>query len=181
MELFDVLKKDHDQVKVLCRRIQTAGGESGAGKRLFQELTSMLEVHMQAEEHLYYARLEDNKETLKFAIEGYEEHRLAKMLLDELKSKNLNGEHWNIKFKVFSDVVLHHIEEEEDEFFESSRDIFEEDELEELGSIFSEQKQQLLTPASSRTTRRSSIKPRRAVKAKARGRKKSVRARRKAA
>lgn len=153
MELFDVLKKDHNQVKALCRRIQTAGGRSATGRKIFDQMSSMLEVHMQAEEHLFYSRLQESDKTSKFAIEGFEEHRLGRLLLSELKSKDLDSETWQVKFKVFVDIISHHIEEEEETFFEKGRSLFEEGELEELAALFNEQKKQLLA-GTTKTTRR---------------------------
>lgn len=154
MELFDVLKKDHSQVKALCRRIQTAGGHSATGRKLFEQMSSMLEVHIQAEEHLFYSRLQESDKTSKFAIEGFEEHRLGMLLLNELKPRDLDSETWQVKFKVFTDIISHHIEEEEGTFFEKGRSLFEEGELEELAALFNEQKKQLLAGTTSRSKKR---------------------------
>ncbi|HLD99767.1 MAG TPA: hemerythrin domain-containing protein [Bdellovibrionota bacterium] len=145
MNIFESLKKDHQDVKALFERISMARGRAAAtGKRTFDSLAEMLEVHMLAEEKIFYSELRQHDETRVSAVEALEEHRIGKLLLNELKSGNQASEQWQGKFKAFRSIVEHHIEEEEEEIFEKSEELFENSELEEMGQHFLQEKQRIL-------------------------------------
>ncbi len=147
MNIFESLKKDHQDVKAHFERITMARGRAAAtGKRTFDSLAKMLEVHMLAEEKIFYSELKQHDETRVSAFEALEEHRIGKFLLNELKGGNQASEQWQGKFKAFRSIVEHHIEEEEEEVFEKSREIFEKSELEEMGQHFLEEKQRIMAP-----------------------------------
>ena len=66
-------------------------------------------------------------------LEGYEEHHVVDMLMGELESLDVTDETWGAKAKVMKENIEHHIEEEEGEMFKKARQVFDREELEELG------------------------------------------------
>ena len=66
-------------------------------------------------------------------LEGYEEHDVVDRLMGELEAWTSPTSAWGAKAKVMTENIEHHIEEEEGEMFKTARQVFEDDELEELG------------------------------------------------
>jgi hemerythrin-like domain-containing protein len=76
-----------------------------------------LEVHAALEEEIFYPAADeqiDQKETID---EAREEHHVVKLLIGELKKMSAADERYDAKYKVLSESVKHHIEEEESELF----------------------------------------------------------------
>jgi len=56
---------------------------------------------------------------------------------------------WGAKFKVMKENLEHHIEEEEGEMFEQAKQVFDEDELVQLGDYMMARKEELIRQQSS--------------------------------
>ncbi|HET7646769.1 MAG TPA: hemerythrin domain-containing protein, partial [Candidatus Limnocylindria bacterium] len=57
-----------------------------------------------------------------------------------LESTDVSDEQWAPKFKVMKENIEHHIEEEEGDMFKTARQVFSDEELEELGAKMAELK-----------------------------------------
>jgi hemerythrin superfamily protein len=89
--------------------------------------------HARAEEKTIYAlfrirALEEDKEMLDLANEGYEEHLVADGLIENLKTLSTDDERWIPMFKVLKDILEHHIHEEESEIFKECKKVFSKEE-----------------------------------------------------
>lgn len=154
--IFSLLKEDHREVKNLSKQIQGTT-ERGLKKRekLFEKFRTELLAHAKAEEAVFYNRIKDEtegkggklEETRDTILEGFEEHHVAELLLTELSRLSYEDERWLPKFKVLSEALEHHIEEEEEEMFAEARKLFELSELRSIGDEFEMRKQQNLSPA----------------------------------
>jgi hypothetical protein len=71
------------------------------------------------------------------------------MLLKELEALPVDTEQWTAKLKVLQENVEHHVEEEEQEMFQKSREVLSEDEINQLGARMEELKQQLKSQSKS--------------------------------
>ena len=80
-----------------------------------------------------YPRLRDEKKAREEVLEGYEEHHVADVILDELLDVPPETELWKAKVKVLKENVEHHMDEEEDELFKKARAVLNRDELESMG------------------------------------------------
>jgi hemerythrin superfamily protein len=65
--------------------------------------------------------------------EALEEHREGKTLLDELEELGADNHDFGSKLQLLMEAVEHHVEEEEGEMFPKIQEVFDEDELEQLG------------------------------------------------
>lgn len=141
-ELFDLLKKDHEEVKGLLASLkETENGAAQEREDLFAKVKKEITPHQEGEESALYPPLTKNGETRDDALESIEEHHVAKLLLRELDSTNKDSDKWLAKLKVFKEVVEHHIEEEEDEIFESVRKALSEEEVKEVIAGFKKEKE----------------------------------------
>ncbi len=143
MSLFDLLKKDHKNVKDLFEEIQEDGEmEREAKKDLFSQIEEELEIHMEGEESFFYPALKESEDALKQVLEAYEEHHVAKTVLQEAADLDKEDERWDAKVKVLSELVDHHVEEEEGEVFKVAKKVLDKEQLQEIASQIQELKSQ---------------------------------------
>ena len=133
MNAIDLLERDHERMKALMTRATAANGEERR-EELLSELRTQLVAHERMEEEVFYPPLRDEKKTHDIVLEGYEEHHVADLILDELLETPADTDVWQAKMKVLKESIEHHIKEEEEEMFKKARKVLSETELEELGT-----------------------------------------------
>ena len=146
MTIYDELKKDHDQFKEMMTRIEGLAPRASASKmKLFQEMKAALTAHSRAEEKVLYDSLKREKGAHVSALEGYEEHHVADLLMREISRLSPSNEKWAAKFTVLKENVEHHVQEEEGEIWAKARAIFDEATAQELGRAFLAEKEKQLS------------------------------------
>ena len=141
MDAITMLKADHDKVKALLEDLD-ATTERGVKTReeLFATIKGELTVHEIIEEEIFYPALKSHPKAVDIVLEGYEEHHVVDVLMGELESLDVSDETWGAKASVMKENVEHHIEEEEGEMFQKARQVFDRQELEDLGERMARRK-----------------------------------------
>lgn len=138
MKATDLLKKQHKDVKALFKKVK--GADNARQRRqLLDEISRSLEGHTLIEEEIFYPAVR-GLETAKIEamiLEAYEEHHVVKLVLAELPRVNPEDERFEAKMTVLSELIEHHVEEEEKEMFKSAQKLGE-DELQALGEQMTE-------------------------------------------
>jgi hemerythrin-like domain-containing protein len=143
MDVFTLLKEDHEKVAGMLKAIEETTERAAKGRdELFTRVKQELDLHAAVEEEIFYPALEEADETRDITLEAYEEHRLVKQLLTELESEQKNTEEWTAKFTVLKENIEHHVEEEEGELFKKARQVLNKEEIEALGDRIQRAKQQ---------------------------------------
>ena len=144
-----LLKADHKKVKGLFADAEDLSDRATSQlKRLGDQICQELTVHAEIEEKIFYPAIKEraqrgHREERDLVLESYEEHSLAKKVIGDLQAIDATDESYRPKLKVLREVIEQHIKEEERELFPSTRDLIEEDQLEELGRQMAEMKSQL--------------------------------------
>ena len=128
MDPFKLLKKDHETVSELFKKIEATAGK--AKLRIFKQLKSELDLHAHIEETILYPALEKPKATRDLTLEAYEEHKVIKDLLSELAGAKSPSDEWQAKLTVLQENVEHHVKEEENDLFDKANDVLTSDEAE---------------------------------------------------
>jgi hypothetical protein len=130
----DLLEEDHKKMKKLLEELDSTT-ERGVKTReeLFAKVKKELQIHETIEEEILYPALKEHPKAKEVVLEGYEEHHVADVILEELEGVSVDDERWGAKLSVLKENIEHHIEEEEDDMFKKARSIFESDELEQMG------------------------------------------------
>jgi hemerythrin-like domain-containing protein len=130
-----LLKADHKEVKGVIRQFQQAGEDATAKKGdLVKKMIELLTVHTYLENELIYPEVRRQLPDLEDdVLESYEEHHVADVLCLELSTMNADHERFDAKTTVLIENVLHHIEEEEQEWFPQVRKGMSRKQLSELG------------------------------------------------
>ena len=113
-----MLKEDHRAVAALFTEFKDAGAKR---KLEIARLTSkMLKVHTTIEEEIFYpaikARIEDD-----MVNEAVVEHASAKDLIAQIDGMTGKEELFNAKVTVLSELIDHHVREEESEMFKQAK------------------------------------------------------------
>jgi len=141
MDAITLLKDDHDKVKRLLSELESTT-ERGVKTReeLYATIKGELTIHETIEEEIFYPALKEHPKAKDLVLEAYEEHHVVDTVMAELESTDVSDETWGAKAKVMKENVEHHIEEEEREMFKQARQVFDREELEELGARMEERK-----------------------------------------
>ena len=112
-DALQMLKEDHRKVQDLFKEFEDAdrGTEK---KRIVTETIKELEIHTQLEEEIFYPAVwKEASPEDKLMLEAEEEHHVVDLLIKELRRMQPSAEQYDAKFKVLSENVKHHIQEEE--------------------------------------------------------------------
>jgi hemerythrin-like domain-containing protein len=141
MNAITLLEDDHAKVKKLLNELESTT-ERGVKSRseLFATIKGELTLHETVEEEIFYPALKSHPKAKDIVLEGYEEHHVVDLLMSELEGMDVSDEHWGAKAKVMQENIEHHIEEEEGDMFKTARQVFDRDELDDLGERMMERK-----------------------------------------
>jgi len=131
MDALDLIKQDHKRLKKLLK--ETLEAETSQRETRMDHLRTELVAHERMEEEVLYPRLREESKAREEVLEGYEEHHVADVILDELLDLPPENDLWKAKVKVLKENVEHHMDEEETELFKKARAVLEKDELEQMG------------------------------------------------
>jgi len=143
MNLLDALKRDHEEVKGLLKDILHTDDGKERGE-FFKKLKTNLTAHSRSEEKVIYRRMEKSREGKDEALEGTVEHEVADYLLEGLaRARDKASDQWKARCTVLKEALEHHVEEEEGEFFDTARKLFDDRQLEGMGEEFAKEKAKL--------------------------------------
>ena len=131
MDALDLIKQDHKRLRKLLQ--ETLEAEGADREPRLDHLRTELIAHERMEEEVLYPRLRDEKKVHEPVLEGYEEHHVADVLLDELLDIPPETDLWKAKVKVLKKNVEHHMDDEEAELFKGARAVLDREELNRLG------------------------------------------------
>ncbi len=134
------LKDQHKVVKRLFKEFQGAGENATATKgRLVDQILENLTVHTYLENEVMYPEVRKLMPDLEDDIlESYEEHHVADVLCMELAGMSPDDERFDAKTTVLIENVLHHIDEEEKDWFPEVRRGVGRKQLQEIGARMAE-------------------------------------------
>src|ERR1700710_1271363 len=106
-----LLKADHRKVEDLFAKFESAKGD-GRKQALAEQICMELTVHTKIEEDIFYPACEGKVEE-DLLKEAYVEHDSAKVLIAEIEAGGPEDDFYDAKVKVLSEMIEHHVEEEE--------------------------------------------------------------------
>ena len=136
-----LLETDHRRLESLLAKGEETTERAVKGRTaLLDTLTAELNVHELIEEKVLYPALKPHPEAKDVVLEGYQEHHVADLIVNELHRLAKDNEQWGAKFKVLKENIEHHIEEEEGNMFKTARAVLSREELQDLGARMAEMK-----------------------------------------
>jgi len=117
MEIFQAIRKDHEKQRLLMKILVDTSGETENRKEYFSELKEQLSQHAVAEERCFYSPLMESDKTIDDSRHGIAEHHEIEELVEKLEQTDMTSSAWLHHMKSLQELVLHHLAEEENEFF----------------------------------------------------------------
>ena len=126
-----MLREDHVQVRDLFSQYQAVvEDESIEGREqkenIADQIFMALDMHATVEEEIFYPTVKDlaaGEDIKRKVIGAEEEHRIVRMLIEELQEVEIGHEEFDPKMKVLMETVENHIKEEESELLPSAEKI----------------------------------------------------------
>ena len=149
MDALELLIADHNRVRGLFARFQAAEESEDTAQmgELSGKILIELEVHTTIEEEIFYPEVSGASEDIKDLVdEGFEEHHVAKVLMEEVTALTPEDDAFVAKMKVIIESVEHHAGEEEEEMFPLCRKALDSAARENLGQRLEARKAQLGAP-----------------------------------
>jgi iron-sulfur cluster repair protein YtfE (RIC family) len=135
MKATDLLKKQHEEVSALFKRIERAHGRDKT--KLFDQLAANLVAHDAIEREIFYPACEKRMGMTDELGEAIAEHGLVEFGLHRADSAR-GEDSFDYQLSVLKEIVEHHVEEEEEEFFPKVERALGAGRLEELGEQMEE-------------------------------------------
>jgi iron-sulfur cluster repair protein YtfE (RIC family) len=129
--IYNILSQEHKLVLGMFEEAMTHGSKEA----LFR-IKAEIDPHMAGEEKLFYPLLEENEESRDIARKAYIEHNEAKALMYELKGMDESSENWTVRLRELKEAIIHHVQDEENQVFEKSRNILSQQKAEELAQKY---------------------------------------------
>ena len=121
MDAIEMLLADHRNVEQLFKQYEKLVEDEGSyneKEALAATICAELTVHAQVEEEIFYPAARDILDDEDLVDEAVVEHASAKDLIAQLADMAPDDDLYDAKIKVLSELIEHHVEEEEDEMFQ---------------------------------------------------------------
>jgi hemerythrin superfamily protein len=115
-DAINLLKADHRAVEKLFSQFEKAKDE-GQKREIAMQICMELRVHTQLEEEIFYPQSREFLKDDDIVNEAIVEHQSAKDLIEQIEGMDAGDEMYEAKVTVLKEMIEHHVEEEEKEYF----------------------------------------------------------------
>ncbi|HMI86945.1 MAG TPA: hemerythrin domain-containing protein [Polyangiaceae bacterium] len=129
MKATALLKKQHRKVEGMFATLEKGKGDVVA---VLGQLANDLAAHMAIEQAIFYPAVREIDSEM--VGESYQEHAVAELALKRLLETTADDSTFAPKVTTLKELILHHVEEEEDELFPAVEDAMDDEQLDTLGA-----------------------------------------------
>ena len=140
MDIYKRLEQDHEKQRKLCEEVKHTRGDSQKRNKLWEELRVELEAHASAEEQAFYSELMKDPDGTDETRHAVEEHQQMTEMIEVLNNLDMDADIWMKKFEKLAHKVVHHVDEEEEEFFPKAKKLFSSEQAIEMAKVFNKRK-----------------------------------------
>ncbi len=145
----ELLEEDHEKVRHLLERLSSTSERAVKSReRIIEDLHREVEAHTKLEEEIFYPAFRqaaDEHDSEELYFEFIEEHHLAgEHEMPRVLDLDAGSIEFAGKSNVLRELLLHHIEQEEERMFPWARKLFDRDQLNELGARMMQRKKELV-------------------------------------
>lgn len=144
MNIFEALRESHERQRTYAKALIRTSGDSPERVEAYKQLKSELQAHATAEERHFYIPLMEFDNGVDLSRHGIAEHHEMDEMMEELDDTEMSSPAWLVTAKKLSEKVHHHLEEEEQKFFQMAGKLLNDKQKESLaGQYEKEYKAQL--------------------------------------
>ena len=125
IDAVELLTQQHREVEEMFERFEKMTDRAKVSKKkLADEICNALIMHTTIEEEIFYpATREASEDTEDMVDEAVVEHASAKDLIAQILEMDPGDDLYDAKVKVLSEMIEHHVEEEEKEMFPKMKEL----------------------------------------------------------
>ena len=112
VDAIELLKSDHRQVEAWFEDYENSD-DDGERLDIAGRICNALTVHTQIEEEIFYPAFLDATDEEDLHHEAIIEHEGAKRLIEDIEDSEAGDEYLDARVKVLSEMIKHHVKEEE--------------------------------------------------------------------
>jgi hypothetical protein len=143
MEIFQAIRKDHEKQRLLMKILVETSGDCESRQDFFSQLKEELKQHAKAEERHFYSPLMESNKTIEESRHGIAEHHEIEEIVDKLEKTDMSSSAWLHYMKKLQELVLHHLDEEEQTFFKHADAVLSDKQKDELAKDYEHEMQDL--------------------------------------
>lgn len=144
MNIFEALRESHDRQRTYADALIQTSGDTPERVEAYKQLKSELQAHETAEERYFYIPLMEFDNGVDLSRHAISEHHEMDEMMEELDETEMSSPAWLATAKKLAEKVKHHMEEEEQKFFQMAGKLLDDKQKETLaGQYEKEYKAQL--------------------------------------
>ena len=144
MTIFEALRTSHDRQRLYVDSVLRTSGDTPERKAAYKQLKEELYAHETAEERFFYIPLMSYENGVELSRHAIAEHHEMDELLEKLDETEMSSSAWLATANTLGDKVLHHLEEEEQRFFQLAGKLLTDQQKTELATKYNKEYQQLI-------------------------------------
>jgi hypothetical protein len=144
VNIFEALRESHDRQRTYADALIQTRGDTPERVEAYKQLKSELQAHETAEERHFYIPLMEFDNGVDLSRHAISEHHEMDEMMEELDETEMSSPAWLVAAKKLAEKVNHHLEEEEQKFFQMAGKLLDDKQKETLaGQYEKEYKAQL--------------------------------------
>lgn len=144
MNIFEALRVSHDRQRQYIDAVLRTQGASKERREAYKQLKDELYAHETAEERHFYIPLMAHDNGVDLSRHAIAEHHEMDELLEKLDDLEMSSSAWLTTARALGDKVLHHLEEEEQRFFQMAGKLLTDKQKNELAGKYDQEFRQIL-------------------------------------
>nr|WP_178131201.1 hemerythrin domain-containing protein [Pseudomonas sp. C1C7] len=142
------MRESHDRQRSYSKALIRTSGDTPERVEAYKQLKSELQAHETAEERHFYIPLMEFDNGVDLSRHAIAEHHEMDEMMEELDETEMSSPAWLATAKKLADKVHHHLEEEEQKFFQMAGKLLDDKQKETLATQYlKEFKSQLASTA----------------------------------
>ncbi|WP_223521092.1 hemerythrin domain-containing protein [Pseudomonas sp. GL-B-19] len=118
MNIFEALRESHERQRSYADALIKTSGDTPERVEAYKQLKSELQAHETAEERHFYIPLMEFDNGVDLCRHAIAEHHEMDEMMEDLDETEMSSPSWLATAKKLADKVHHHLEEEEQKFFQ---------------------------------------------------------------
>lgn len=144
MTIFEALRTSHDRQREYVDSVLRTSGDTPERKAAYKQLKDELYAHETAEERFFYIPLMAYDNGVDLSRHAIAEHHEMDELLEKLDETEMSSSAWLTTARALGDKVLHHLEEEEQRFFQMAGKLLSDKQKTDLAQGYNKEFQELI-------------------------------------
>ncbi|NNB43780.1 hemerythrin domain-containing protein [Pseudomonas chlororaphis] len=144
MNIFEALRESHERQRSYAAELIRTSGDSPERSAAYARLKAEVQAHETAEERFFYLPLMEHDNGVDLSRHAIAEHHAMDELIEALDDTEMSSPAWLATAKKLVDKVQHHLEEEEQKFFQMAGKILDDKQKDQLANGYVKEYQQQL-------------------------------------